>query len=300
MKTSNIHSLLRLPDAFLPVALALCCALRPGGFLPLNLYVAWLAVCCLSLFACRGVRIAFARQPAIRHVRGSVKCALLMTLAGGALAVGAAALFFRGEWTRALPVIAAGWLLNIEHIFYEYMYAIGDRRSAALARGLTAIMTLAGLLLADSHPLWLVGAAGLCALVALVISLVMGDGARGRVDATVARIAPRAAIQTALYPAAALAAILLFHPVNYSFAFFAGLTLYELCKTPFRRSQMEAKSFNVALIFVIVICALGTAPFAAGVVKDARWAILPTTCAAVLIAAVCALGLYGNFRNSVE
>ncbi len=293
-------SLLRLPDVFLPLALALCCALRPGSLTAINLYVAIFATGCLSLFASRGVCLAFARQPAIRHVRGSVKCALLLTLAGAALAVGAAALFFKGEWARMRPVIAAGCLLNIEHIFYEYMYAIGDRRSASLSRGITAILTLAGLLLAGSQPLWIVGTAGLSAIVALVISLVMGDGTRGRPDATVARVAPRAAIQTALYPVAALTAILLFHPVNYSFAFFAGLALYELCKTPFRRSAMEAKGFNRALLIVIGLCAPGTVLFAMGIIKDARLTILPATCAAVLIAAVCALGLYGNFRNSVE
>ena len=297
-RISNIK-MMRVADGFLPAAL-LIASLTSQNSPAFTLAICSLAVEALSLFSSHGVRIAFARQPVMRDVRGSVKCALLLTLAGAALAVGAAALFFKGEWARMRPVIAAGCLLNIEHIFYEYMYAIGDRRSASLSRGITAILTLAGLLLAGSQPLWIVGTAGLSAIVALVISLVMGDGTRGRPDATVARVAPRAAIQTALYPVAALTAILLFHPVNYSFAFFAGLALYELCKTPFRRSAMEAKCFNRALLIVIGLCALGTVLFAMGIIKDARLTILPATCAAVLIAAVCALGLYGNFRNSVE
>lgn len=299
-RNNNHHSLLRLPDAILPAAVALCCALRPDSYLTINLYIAWFAVAFLSLFASRGVRIAFARQPAIRHVRGSVKCALLLTLAGGALAIGAAALWFKGEWSRALPVIAAGCLINIEHIFYEYMYAIGDRRSAALSQSITAILTLAGLLLADSQPLWLVGTAGLAALVSLVISFVMGDGVRGKLDATVARVAPRAALQTALFPAAALAAILLFHPVSYFFAFFAGLSLYEVCKTPFRRSEMEARGFNVALLVVIVICALGIVPFATGIIKDAQLTIIPVACASMMLAAICAFVLFGNIKKNIE
>ena len=294
MKRPARPRLLRVPDTLLPLALALGCALQPGGWLPVNLYVAQMAAMCLSLFACRGVRVAFAWQPAIRAVRGSVKCALLLTLAGRALAAGAVALYFKGEWTRALPVVAAGCLLNIEHIFYEYMYAINDRRSAAIARGLTAVLTLAGLLLADGQPLWLTGATAVSALVALVIALVMGDGTRGRLNAAVLRAAPRAAAQTALYPAVALAAILILKPERYALAFFVGLSLYELCKTPFRRSEMEAREFNRALLIVMGVCALGTAPLWLGLVIPAPLAEIPAVCAALLLAAVCALILFGN------
>ena len=299
MRKPKRPSLLRAPDAFFPLAMALCCALRPDRLSPVNLCVASLAVACLSLFASRGTRIAFARQPSIRHVRGSVKVALLLTLSGGALAAAGSALFLKGEWPLAGPMIAAVCLLNIEHIFYEYMYAIGDRNSARLARGLTAILTAAGLLLSTAQPLWLVGMTGLAALVALVIGLVMGDGGKGRPDATVLRVAPRAALQTALYPAAAMGAILLLRPERYAFAFFAGLALYELCKTPFRRSPAEARAFNRALLGIAAVCALGVAPFALGLVTYARFPDVPATCGAVLLAAACAFALFGNVKKDV-
>ena len=298
MKISNKPSLLRLPDALLPAALLAYSALCPGDALAMRLYLAVFAVSLGSLFAARSARIAFARQPSMRDVRGSVKSALLMTLAGGGVAAGAAALARKGSLPDIWPLIAAGTLLNIEHIFYEYMYAIGDSRSAALSRGLTALFAFAGLLLSNGRALWLAGAAAISALVALVVALVMGDGARGRPNDAIFRAAPRAALQTALYPAA-LAAVLLLRPARYSAAFFAGLALYELCKTPFRRTSMEARGFNRALLFIIVICALGTVPFAAGLITNARLSDVPVVCIAVLLAAVCALGLFGNI-NKIE
>lgn len=302
----------RVPDAFLPAALAAASLLRPANRSALELYVAWLLVCALSLFTSRGVRIAFARQPAIRHVRGSVKCALLATLIGGGVAVAALKLFFRDISPDPLPLIVSGVLLNIEHIFYEYMYAIGDDRSATLSRGLTALFTLAGLLLYEGgqtfHPFFLVGMTGLAALVSVVISLVMGDGAKGRLDAAVLRCAPWAALQTLLYPAATAALVFICHFGRYSFAFFAGLTLYELCKTPFRRSMIESRSFNKALL--IACGAAGLVWLAAGLLVkpagsvDSAWLNvlneLPTACIMVLAAAACAFALFGRLPRKAN
>ncbi len=88
MRKSPNRRLTRISDAFLPAAMMVVSALPdsvvrfPADF-PLLLFAAWFAVALFSLFASRGLRIAFARQPAIRRVRGSVKCSLLLTLAGG-------------------------------------------------------------------------------------------------------------------------------------------------------------------------------------------------------------------------
>ena len=286
--------LVRVPDAFLPATLAAFSILRPDSLSALLLYIATLIISALSLFAGRGIRIAFARQPAIRHVRGSVKCALLLTLAGAALSFLAARLL-RHPMADALPLIAAGTLLNIEQIFYEYMYAIGDRRSAALSRSLTALFILTGLLLSEENALWLVGMAGLSALVSIIVSLVMGDGVRGRLDATVVRCAPRAALQTALYPAAALGIYFALRPERIGLPFFAGLTLYELCKTPFRRSPLEARPLNK---YLLVACAAAALGMIAARIASLRWNSIPfMVCAMLLTAALCAFMLFGNIRG---
>ncbi len=288
--------LARMPDAFLPAALAAFCVLRPGDLSGLKLYVAGLYLSAFSLFAGRATRLAFAELPAIRRVRGSVKSALLLTLSGAAILAGVTRLV--GQPEPALYArIAAAALLNIEHIFYEYMYAIGDRRSAAMSRGLTALFTLAGLLLSDGEARWLAVMAALSALSALAVALVMGDGARGRPNTAVLRCAPRAALQTALYPAAALAVVAGFRLNCGPAPFFAGLSLYELCRTPFRRSPPEARPLNRALMIVCAVAALGLVPFATGFFPGEAGfppSDVPFALGALILASICAFALFGN------
>lgn len=317
MRKSPNSRLTRISDAFLPAAMMVVSALPdsvvrfPADF-PLLLFAAWFAVALFSLFASRGLRIAFARQPAIRRVRGSVKCSLLLTLAGGAIAAGASRLIPGLDGTAVLPLVAAGCLMNIEHIFYEYMYAIGDCRSATLSRGLSTLFIAAGMMLESPETSafrpFLVGAAALSALVAFVISLTLGDGARGKTNGELIRCAPSAALQTSLYPAAAAAFYFLFKPEHFSLPFFAGLTLYELCRTPFRRSPSESRAFNKALLIAGIAAALVGILFyinGSGIqgMKGAASAFykfveeIPTICAMVFAAAACGFALYGNIRK---
>ncbi len=300
--------LARVADAFLPLALMTAATLNPRDHLSLKLYGAMTAVSALSLFAGRAVRIAFAAQPTVRLVRGSVKCAILLTFIGSILLFGLTRLLTDVD-TAALPVIAAGGLLNIEHIFYEYMYAIGDCHSARLSRGLTSLFVLVGLVIDgdDSRTLCLAGTAGLSALVALVVGLVMGDGIRGRPNAAVIRSAPRAALQTLLYPAAALSASLLLRVPPRGAAFFAGLTLCELCRTPFRRSPAEAVRFNRALAIVIAAAALLWLALNWRIGSHSIPEMLPwrlpeeaisSICAMLITAALCSLVLFGNLRGT--
>ena len=325
------RSLVRPSDAILPGAMLAGSILGYGGPAA-ELYAAWFAVALLSLFACRGLRAAFALQPAIRDVRGSVKCALLLTLFGGAAAAGLSGLLPGGYEPGTLSLIGAGFLLNIEHIFYEYMYAAGEKRSATLSRGLTALFLLAGIILETSRiigstllftfqeirpetantpagtPFMLI-AAGISALTAMAVGLAMGGGIRGRVNGAVLRCAPRAALQTALYPAAAFLLFRLTDADSFGLSFFAGLIVYELCKTPFRRSPMESRRFNVALLVVglaaAVLCAVsvlcGNALEAAFISSPALYDVameIPTACAAIVAAAICGFALFGNIRKS--
>lgn len=298
--------LARVPDIFLPAALALSAGPEPAG--ALSLYVAALAVAACSLFASRSARLAFARQPAIRSVRGSVKVALLLTLLGGAILCVLWAALFKA-WRPDAPVwIAAGCFLNIEHIFYEYMYAIGDRRSASLSRGLTALFALTGVLLAQTQPAFLVVMTGLAALVSAVVSLVMGDGARGKPNAAVLRLSPRAAVQTLLYPTAAAALVFFAHLDARPSAFFVGLTLFEGCRTPFRRSPQEARSLHRTLMIacsaaVLIGLAAELAVNAPERTKIAAVRCLegiPAASILLLTAALCLIVLFGNVSKNTD
>ena len=294
------RKLVRASDAFLPAALMAAAAagcrtnavwLFAGGF----------AMALLSLFSAFGLRAAFASQPAIRAVRGSLACALLLQCLAAVIALIALLLVFPGKSGGLWPFICSGFLLNIEHTFYEYLYAAGDRRGAILCHGLTAALALAGLLLAGERgesAFWIPVATGISAAAAFVIGAVKGGGLKGRLNAQVIRCAPRAALQTALYPAAAAGALCLLRPRRFALAFFAGLMFYELCRTPFRRSPLESKPLNQALA-----CACGIVAAAwialVPISKVFTWSDeIPLICAMVFLAAVCGFAMFGTIMKN--
>ncbi|MDO4866262.1 MAG: hypothetical protein Q4C10_06860 [Clostridia bacterium] len=312
-KLKRALRLSRPSDAFVPFVLAIC-ALLWNPNISLGLFVGCFAVSALSLFSCFGVRAAFAMQPSMRSVRGTVKCALLLQLAGGLIAALLGTLFLKGE-RDALPLVAAGLLLNIEHTFYEYLYAAGDWRSAMLSHGLTAAFLIAGMSLAKgpegSHDLWkLVAMIGISAAVSAVIGCAMGDGLKGRLNAQILRCAPRAALQVALYPAIALLILWAMNPTSCAFPFFAGWTLCALCRTPFRRSSMEALPLNrsllitfaaTAAVWVVLTFIPGlTAGIDASSLPGSLLAQLPTACVLVAAAAACSFALYGNLKKNKD
>ena len=302
MKRNSNIKLMRVADGFLPAAL-LIASLTSQNSPAFTLAICSLAVEALSLFSSHGVRIAFARQPAMRDVRGSVKCALLLQCLATAIAAAGQWLIIHKDSASILPLIGAAGLLNIEHTFYEYLAATGDRRSATLCQALAALLTLTGLLLADTNPTitpWIPAMAGLSAIMACAVSAVMGDGLRGKMNAQVLRCAPRAALQGMFYPLVAFVMVWFFLPTHALGTVFAGLTLYELCRTPFRRSRLETPTMNRALAATLLICA--AALIALRFVPALSAAIAPHTSTVLsllwmLIAASgCAFAVFGNIN----
>ena len=296
----NRMKLLRPSDALVPAAFAIGALVHSGTY-ELTLYACYLAVGLLSLFSCRGVRIAFALQPSMRYVRGSVKCALLTQLAGLGLSFAAYKLLGEPGGAAIPALLAAGALLNIEHTFYEYLFAVGDGRSATLSHGLAALFLAAGIVLAKGpggalRPEWTLAMTGLSALSAIAVSLVMGDGFKGPLNAAVLRAAPRAMLQSLLYPLAAGAALWVFAGWELSVGLFCGLILYELCRTPFRRSPMESAPLNRALAAALPLSAAGLA-VSMQFLHIYSIKYVACCCCGLLLAALCALALYANVRR---
>ncbi len=309
-KLKRTLRLTRASDAFIPLAFAICSLLLDPS-VSLRLFAACLAVSALSLFSCFGVRAAFAIQPSMRSVRGTVKFALLLQIAGGLVAALICVLSLK-EDPDTIPLIASGFLINIEHTFYEYLYAAGDRRSATLCHGIAATFLVAGMGLSmgpeNNCNCWRITTMlEIAALVSLIIGCAMGDGLKGRINAQVLRCAPRAALQCALYPAVATLILWAMKSDACAFPFFAGLTLCALCRTPFRRSRLESVSLNRALLIALIVAAAVWAattfiPALTSTVDAANplsplQAQLPTTCILVAAAAVCSFALYGNIKK---
>ena len=159
---------------------------------------------------------------------------------------------------------------------------------------------LTGLLLAGDRggaAPWIPATTGISALVAVVISAVMGDGLKGKISAQPIRCAPRAALQSALYPLAAAALIWWIHPGKFIPGFFAGLALFALCRTPFRRSPSEARPLNLALLAVAGIAAAAWAVTVQIIKLYVLSDAVPMACAMLLAAALCAFALFGNIRR---
>lgn len=305
MKKINPHArLIRIPDCFIPVALAASSVFQ--GPLTLKLYACWLATGLLALFTARGLRIAIATQPSVRTVRGSVACALIAQCVGLALALAACPFAEKRLNTSLLPFIIAGFLLNIEHMFYEFLHSLGDGRSATLSHGLSALFLAAGISLStgplNTQRLFLIPAmAGLSALVAAVVGLTLGGLRRGRLNAAVLRVAPRAALQTLLYPLLAGAALLIRPDIPF-FPLFIGLAVFELCRTPFRRTFRESAPLFRLLAAAALAAALCVALCYAIHMNDYAKMCLLTAGGAVLAAALCACALFGRLpgREDLE
>ena len=308
IKKRKSPSVTRFSDALLPGSL-LIAALLGREAVALCLFTALYAVKLCSLAAADGLRAAFARQPSMRYVQGSALLALLLQIPGAAVA----ALISRLSGLNAsyLPFIACGLLLNIEHVFYEYLFAAGDGRSATLCRGITALLTLAGLLLcappaAKTFPVgeyeavFLLIPCAASALVGLSISLASGGRLRPKLNAEVLRRAPASLLRTLLFPALAIIALALLKPEPFTaLPLFAGLTLYAPCCAPFRRTPSESAGMNRLLLAVCgaaVICA---------VIRGLTSAFSPNddillVCGGILLAALCAFALFGNARKTRE
>ena len=296
MKKLNPKFLLLRPSyGFLPLGLLIASALNHSDGAAL-LFSTLLISRLLALASATGLRQAFARQPSMRMARGSVKLALLLQPVGAALAAGLW-LLLRG---RGLPefspyLMGAALLLNFEQVFYEYLTAAGEGHSAGMARGITAVLVCGGLMMGE--PLWTLGEAAVSAVVTAVIALMIGGPLKGKLNGEVVKCAPWAMLQCAVYPAVYLIAVYALKgkmgEIQTAVPFFAGLTLYELWRTPFRRSALEARPMNAVLG---MICAAAAVVIGVSLLPGVEIDFEVIAAAGMLIlSAVCVWGVYGRF-----
>lgn len=308
MKRNIKSRLVRPSDAFLSVSL-LAAAVLGRNMIAIDLYLALFAVRILGLSTSSGLRAAFSLQPSIKKVCGSVKTTLIIQLASSSILALLYHLFHSGGLNfYYIAFIGLGLMLNIEHIFYEYLYATGDSRSAALCRAITSTLICAGMLMsspaADEYQPpyrleWLLGASLVSTAVSAVIALFIGGRLKGRLNNGVILAAPREMLHTLLYPAAASAFVYFLPSIKPSpWAFFAGLMVYELCRTPFRRSPAESRTMNRVLIITIAV-SLALQFFRLSIFESIIPSIapllsLPDSALMIFIACVCSFAMFGN------
>lgn len=310
------YYLIRPTEALLPMAFLAGDLFGPKA-LQGWLFTGWFTVRLLGLFAAEGVRMAFATQPGVRKVRGSTTLAILLQIIGAVLAAGIYALIFHGITPFTLAVIGIGLMLNIEHVFCEYLRAEGDGYSAGLCSLLTAVFFLAGVLLESAGvpvKTLILTAAG--CLISILIAVFTGGCRPGRMNAAVLKHAPEAIFGGIAYPAAIAAALYAASTVlgkgaetggstavwaenGLRIGFFAGLALIQVVKTPFRRSGLESRVMRPVMAAVAAVCAAAAvcACCIEGVQEHVSAAIL-TACGCVILSAVVSLALWVGFRKA--
>lgn len=276
--------LVRWTDGILPAVWLAGSVFAPGK--TALMFGAWLFTRLCGLFTADGVRMAYATQPSMRDVNGSTTLALLIQLLGAA----GLACFIGPEDRNIWILLGMGALLNIEHVFYEFLHAAGEKYSAMICRVLTGAFLLL-ILLTETNEWVGLGLTALAAFIAKLIALIIGGYRPGRLNLGVFKAVPRAVVYGVLYP---LSVSMLHRFLGLEFnrlAFFGGLILFELCRTPFRRSALESRTMNRLLFAAILLCiAAGIAAYYLNLMK---YIIYPVTLA---VSAVCAFVLWGSIR----
>lgn len=298
--------LLRPSDLLLLLAF-LVASLMGRGEVALELFIVLYATKLCALATADGLRAAYATQPSMKYVQGSTLTAFACHFFGIILTY--LILYLIPGMRPLLPLAPCGMLLNIEHVFYEYLYAVGDKKSALASRCITAVLTLLGLLLCmpphcgpfalvSVDPTWPLITCGLSALVGLFISVALGGRFRPVPNGEVFRRAPLSMVHAALCPVLILVALTLLWPAGFTPApFFAGLLLHEACRTPFRRAPLESRDMNRLLLIVGAAAALGLVVFQF-LVRSPLSDAVAMTCASLLISSLCSFALYGSLSKS--
>lgn len=186
-------------------------------------------------------------------------------------------------------VLAAG-LITIEHLFEERMFALGRRVDGVVLSCVGNGLLLVGMLLdaGSGGSACFIGAAALGTAISIVANYLIEPAHGFSLTPQNLRFAPKACLQTLLYPAAAIVAALLLSngdgaKLDAAFpALLFGLIPWRLARTTARRTQDESRPLNLLLI-----------AFAAIPTIAAAWLPAAQTFAqAATLALLCGAGVY--------
>lgn len=311
--------LMRPTDVLLPMALLTSDMLGPvtlRGWI----FAGWLSVRLFALFSADSVRMAYGTQPGMRQVMGSTTLALLMQIAGAAIAAGLYAFVFHGITPFTLAIIGIGLMLNIEHVFYEFINAEGDRYSGVICSILTVMLFITGIFLENGGvPTITLILTGISCFISMLVAVISSGFRPSRLNSGVFRHTLRAMIYGLAYP-------LFFITVLYALdtaidnefmeridesgkkwietglrcGFFAGYMLLTLFRTPFRRSNAECRALWPALIGTSTICiALSVACSVISAVPDTVFYSVGAFTIGILISVAVILLLWSNIKKEI-
>lgn len=260
----------------------------------------YLLASALSLGAIDAFQRAAAKLMSTRKVMGALLTAILL-IAAGCTAFGFACLYGRDDLNRHLATwLAAGGILAVNRCFEELFASQGDPASAKLTDLLTFIALTACLLIPmeiDALGRAVCLAAGGTTLIGGCIALGFARKEPPQLNLSLFRELPAGFLRTVLFPAACITAALLSDHEAFEgllpAAWYAGLLLLEIAKTPFKRGKFEASGLKTGVALTELL--LNAAIFAAFCFLSFYWTDAASAMAALLLAGACALLLYGPF-----
>lgn len=219
------------------------------------LFLTYYAVQLLSLCAADSFRNAAAQEPGVRRVDRRFWGALTMLLIGILLSITLSFLLNMG-----MLAVGAASLVCVEQLFEERIFAYGKNACGAILSGASNLLLLAGMLCGGAL---LPVAAGVGAVTAVVVSYVVEPNHGFSLAPANLGFAPRAGVQTLLYPLLVLAAqaILsmkgMFEPDFLMLAALFGLIPWRLARTTYRRTQSESKPLTLVLLGFALVAGVG-------------------------------------------
>lgn len=270
----------------------------------------------VGLCSADSFRNAAAQEPGVRRVDRRFGGTLLPLLVGIAAAF-TVALLFRPANAPPEEVDYAAYLFNallcaslsaafiaVEHLFEERMFALGRRIDGVALSCVSNGLLLAGVLLeagsAGRAGRWFAGATALGALISVAASYLIEPGHGFSLSPRNLPFAPRACLQTLLYPLAAGAVLFLSFTASTNAliqgnevameagtllaAACYGLIPWRLARTTARRTADESRPLDLLLIAFAAIPAM-LAPWLPGAQPPALAGALALLCAAAVFCA---------------
>lgn len=257
-----------------------------GDITALVLLLLYFVLQFLSLCAVDAYRNAAAREPGPRKADKRFWGSFTMLVF--AMIIAAGFYVWLNDEDMLANILFAGipWLVLIEQLFEERLFTLNRRSDGNLLSLIANGLLFAGLMLDGTNGVpkpfevfYTLAAAGLGAVIAILTSLVITPPRGFSLIPRNIGFAPKAMMQTLLYPAAVFT-LARFIPISAN-CFFAGFVLWRLSRTVCRRSNDESRPLNLLLI---AVCALitGAAGFIPALLDPAICCLIALVCAMIV------------------
>ena len=281
----------------LPLALAVCAVLLPGGAERAAAFMAAVMLARgLSLGAGGALRSTAGVVIRASRLRGNLMTAAIMAVIGGGLSVALCAMDIPYLREIGICTAAAGAAVNLSQMLADRLYTSRDSNSAAMYDIVVAALAVVGVTIADSDKWLLPLLTGCGAIAGMLLLAGLKSGSSIQKGVRVLRYSPLSLVKGWIFPALFAAAAFIYAQLETDVAaFMLGIAVMEWCEPAYRRSNDESGECAVWLCAIALVwavfCCIGGYYEAhmpewnsrAAIVTVQLMGIVPTGCVCALI-----------------